>query len=85
MASGGMIGKIEHFNSKQSVWDVYLERLELLFVVNDVTGDTDKAPLLLNFLGPEAYMTLRNLLAPTKPSTATYKTLVDTLTNHQSH
>jgi hypothetical protein len=60
----GMIGKIENFNEQNSCWETYHERLELLFTVNDIKEDVKKIPLLLSFLGPETYTTLRNLLAP---------------------
>ena len=54
----------------------------MLFTVNNITEEAKKVPLLLSWLGAEAYTTLRNLLAPDKPATQTYKKLTDTLTAH---
>ena len=77
-----LIGKIETFDEKSSNWETYHERLELIFTVNSIKEDAQKVPLMLSYLGPAAYTTLRNLLAPDKLAEQTYKKLVDTLNEH---
>ena len=78
----GFIGKIEQFDENKSNWESYQERIDVLFTVNNIEEEAKKVPLLLSWLGAEAYTTLRNLLAPDKPATQTYKKLTDTLTAH---
>ena len=78
----GYIGKIEQFDENKSNWESYQERIDVLFTVNNIEEEAKKVPLLLSWLGAEAYTTLRNLLAPDKPATQTYKKLKDTLTAH---
>ena len=77
-----LIGKIENFDEKSSNWETYHERLELIFTVNSIEEDDQKVPLMLTHLGPGAYDTLRNLLAPAKLAEQTYKKLVETLNDH---
>ena len=76
-----LIGKIESFDDKNSDWETYQEHLEVILAVNQIK-DEQKANVLLSYLGPSAYKTVRGLLAPNKPVEQTYQKLVETLTGH---
>lgn len=77
------IGTIEPFNPKEAEITAYIERLEQLFMCNDV-ADEKKVAMLLTFIGGEAYSVLKDLLAPTLPSQKTYAQLIDQLKRHYS-
>ncbi len=70
------IGNIETFNPKETEITAYIERLEQLFMCNDV-AEKKKVAMLLTFVGGEA-------LAPTLPSQKTYAELIDQLKRHYS-
>ena len=72
----GFFGKIEQFDENKSDWESYLERFDVLFTVNKIEDDETKAQLLISWLGPDAYTTLRNLLAPDKPAKQTDSALL---------
>ena len=77
-----LVGSIETFDSEHDNWLAYVERVEQYFVANEITTDERKRGVFLTVIGPETYNLLRNLLAPTKPATKTFKDLVDTLKAH---
>ncbi|KAL4721055.1 hypothetical protein ACJJTC_007008 [Scirpophaga incertulas] len=60
------IGQIEHFDPGSSEVNTWLERFEQYMLVNDVQNEK-KVPLLLTFIGPEAYKIVTNLVSPRKP------------------
>ncbi|XP_011064377.1 PREDICTED: uncharacterized protein LOC105152048 isoform X2 [Acromyrmex echinatior] len=75
-----LIGNIEPFNPDQADITTYIERIEQLFICNDV--NEKKVPLFLTLLGGEAYNVLKDLLSPQLPSQKTYAALKETLINH---
>lgn len=79
-----LIGSIESFNAKENDITTYIERLEQLFKCNDITTEEKKVPLLLTLIGGETYGVLKNLLAPTLPSSRKYDELVVDLKQHYS-
>lgn len=70
-----LIGTIEHFNSKESDAEAYVERLEQLFKVNNITTDEKKVPLFLTLIGGETYNCLKDLLAPDSLASKKYNEL----------
>lgn len=76
-------GTIETFDPKGSEISSYLERMEQLFICNDVQN-AKKVSLFLTLIGGVAYNVLKDLLSPVLPSTKTYKELKDVLLNHCS-
>lgn len=79
----GIIGTIEHFSGKAEEFEIYVERLEHLFKVNVVTEDM-KLSMFITLVGPEVYMTLRNLLAPRRPEEKSYQEVIAILRKHYS-
>ena len=64
----------EFIETKEN-WSQYVERLEQFFIGNDI-GEGKKC-ILLSTIGPAAYHTLSNLVAPRKLSQETYTYLVE--------
>lgn len=62
-------------------WETYIERLDLYFVANDVKAEKQVA-VLLTKISPETYKLVRDLCAPNKPNTKTYKELTEMIQNH---
>ena len=77
------VGRIEEFNPEKEQISAYLERVELLFVANDVEDRKQVATLiLLSVIGSRTYALLSDLLAPDKPASKTFKQLTKTLQTH---
>lgn len=55
------VGSIEHFNVNGGDFELYKERMEQLFKVND-TKEDDKGTLFITLIGPEVYKLLKNLI-----------------------
>ncbi|XP_014207663.1 uncharacterized protein K02A2.6-like [Copidosoma floridanum] len=69
------------FCLKTDDWEIFTERLEVNFAAKD-TKDEKKGLLLLTSLDEEAFMLVRNLCAPEKPSTKTYEELKKLLSDY---
>ena len=52
----------------------YIERVELYFRANDITGEK-QVPVFLSMVGRRMYSLLRDLLVPNKPDSKTFKEL----------
>jgi hypothetical protein len=73
-----LIGTIEPFKTKGLDITTYLERIDQLFVCNEITEEK-KVPLFLTLVG-EAYGVLKDLLAPSLPNQKTFEQFpVDTV------
>ena len=73
MATHGSLGE---YLAGQDDWPTYLERVEEYFVANDVGGegsDAKKRAILLSCCGTTTYQVAKQLFAPTKLNTCTYK------------
>ena len=82
MASHGSLGE---FLAGQDDWPTCLERVEEYFVANDVGGDgsdAKKRAILLSCCGTATFQVAKQLFAPTKLNTCTYKQVVEKLTGH---
>ena len=66
-----LLGKLHEFNPDSEELSVYLQRVEIYFVVNDVE-EAKKVPVLLNCIGGTTYGLLRSLLAPDSPMSKSY-------------
>ena len=73
------IGKIDAFDEANDDWNAYVERMELYFIANEIDKDKQVA-VMLSLMGNKTYGLLRNLAAPAKPSTLSFKTIVDKTT-----
>lgn len=72
------VGTLPHFETGISDWQVYTERLEQYFEVNNIETDKKKA-LLLTSVDEEIYKTLRDVCHPVLPKTKTYSELIQLL------
>lgn len=70
------------FHLKSDDWEAFIERMELYFVVKKVTEETMKVATLLTHFDEEAYMLVRNLCAPDKPSTKKFEDLKTLMSAH---
>ena len=77
------IGKIDAFDEANDDWNAYVERMEQYFIANEIDKDKQVA-VMLSLMGNKTYGLLRNLAASAKPSTLSFKTIVDTLQKHLS-
>lgn len=75
------IGNIEQFNVKSDKWNIWIERLEQFFIVNDIK-DEKKVPALLTLAGTDAYTLFKDLCMPDLPANKTYTKLVQLMENH---
>ena len=75
------IGCVSEFDNWKETWCTYIERLESFFNVNDI-AEGKKSDFLVSVMGSETYGLLKNLMAPTKPSTKPFSKLVKTLEDH---
>jgi hypothetical protein len=69
------------FDAHKEEWIAYTERLEEYFQANEIKQGRHRA-VLLSVCGAATYQLIRNLLAPTKPSSKTYKQLVKLVQDH---
>ena len=60
---------------------MYLKCVELYFKANDI-AESKQVAVFLTVAGRKVYALLRDLLAPEKPNTKTFKELAQTLKNH---
>ena len=65
------------FNEDKEEWLSYTERLQEYFTANEVEGEEKKRAVLLSACGATTYQLIRNLTAPAKPSSKTFKNLVE--------
>lgn len=70
----GLIGNIPEFYCGSDDWNVYSERLEQYFEVNDIPAEKRSA-LLISVVGNEAYKTLRDLCHPSLPKEKPFEEL----------
>ncbi|XP_067931035.1 uncharacterized protein [Watersipora subatra] len=80
MPDNKAMANLPEFDNSTSV-ESYLERLEIYFAVNKVTGDSRQHMLLMGLKGYQ-YDTIRDLAAPHKPKDLTYSGLVDLVCKH---
>ena len=85
-----LLGQIEPFDPDTDDWLQYVERMEQMFIANDLTGaeKAEKAEkrrsIFLSVIGKRTYGILRSLLSPDRPATKTLEELIAVLTKHFS-
>ena len=77
------IGKIEAFDETNDDWNAYVERLEQYFIAKEIK-DNKQVAVMLSLMGNKTYGLLRNLAAPAKSSSLSFKTIIETLQKHLS-
>lgn len=73
-----MIGELPTFYAGSSDWQIYTERLEQFFEVNEIPAEKKKA-LLLTSVGDDTYKTLRDVCHPQLPKDKTFDELIELL------
>ena len=95
MEATGLFGRVGEFSPERETFRSYVERMEMFFMANNIverTGEGSaeanlavanrKRAIFLTEIGPEAYSTLSNLLAPAKPRDTTFANIVEALERH---
>jgi len=77
------IGKVEVFDETNDDWNTYVEHIEQYFIANKIKEDKQVA-VMLSLMGNKTYGLLRNSATPAKPSSLSFKTIVETLQKHLS-
>lgn len=77
-----LYSRIGEFDSAHEDWLSYTERLEQFFTANDIDDATKQRATLLSVCGASTYQLIRNLLAPAKPSSKSFKELVELVQKH---
>ena len=82
----------DKFDSRNENFEIYIERLENYFELCDIPkkivvenveiSNPKKAQTLLQFIGRENYVILRNLVTPHNPSVLTYEEIKTYLNNY---
>uniref|UniRef100_D1FPZ6 Putative gag/capsid-like protein n=1 Tax=Simulium nigrimanum TaxID=683695 RepID=D1FPZ6_SIMNI len=76
--SGNTIGQLPEFHGEGDDWNVYVERLDQFFEVNDVP-ETKRTALLISVIGSQSYKVLRDLCHPTLPKNKPFEELCELL------
>ena len=80
-AIASYFGRMDAFNSKGEEWLTYVERLEMIFAVNNVPEDK-KAASLLVLVGGKMYALSKRFTTPTKPTEMLCKDIVEVMGRH---
>lgn len=83
MTGVAMIGSIPEYNGFYDDWNVYQERLEQFFEVNDIP-ETKRTALLISVIGSDSYKTLRDMCHPVLPKSRTFEELCELLRKQYS-
>lgn len=78
-----LIGTVTAFDASEETWSSYIERLEIFFDANDIKAEK-KVSTLLTVMGLKTYNLVKNLCAPEKPATKTFKDIVQLVEKHLS-
>ena len=76
-----MFGRIQEYCPENELFSVYLERVQLFLLANEVE-DEKNVPVFLNVMGSKTYSLLRNLVASVLPQSKTFDQLVAILKSH---
>ncbi|XP_050673479.1 uncharacterized protein LOC126971299 [Leptidea sinapis] len=75
------IGKMNELKVHSDDWNLYVERLEQYFVVNNVPADM-QVPTLITVMGAEGYELLVNLCTPDKPKSKSFAKIAEIMQKH---
>lgn len=73
-----LIGEIPKFYSQEDDWQVFTERLEQFFEINDVAEDKKRA-ILITSISDDVYKLLRDVCHPVLPKNKTFDELCELL------
>ena len=79
MAKHGSLGEFDLVNGD---WKSYIERAQQYLTANDITDAGKKRAVLLSSCGDATYRRIKDVLSPTEPADASFKTIVDKMTAH---
>ena len=77
-----MYGTIAEFDPAEEDWSTYVERVDLYFAANDITDAAKRRAVLLSACGAKTYRTIRDLVAPAKPTDMSYEDIVMKVQEH---
>ena len=78
----GYISTLGEFYPLKEDWDSYMERVAFYLQAHDIMEGAKKRATLLTLCGKEMYYTIRNLVAPKKPSEVEYEEIVQLVKQH---
>ena len=81
MASQVTYGQIQEFDPSLESITIYIERIKLFFVSNDVAANK-QVPIFLSIIGKRIYSLLRDLMSPDVPSKKQLDVIIDVLKKH---
>lgn len=76
-----MIGSLPRFNGECDDWQVFTERLQQFFEINDVVEEKKRA-LLITSIADNVYKTLRDVCHPVSPTEKSFAELCTLLGSH---
>lgn len=77
------VGRIsEYCIGTNASWDVYVERLEMLCVSNNITTDEQRQAVLLSCCGEKTYGLIVTLVKPARPAAASYDEIKTAVRKH---
>lgn len=77
-----MHGTISEFDPSVEDWSTYVERVNLYLAANDIVDADKKRAVLLSVCGAKTYRTIRDLLAPDKPTDLGFSDIVKKVQEH---
>ncbi|KAL9966284.1 hypothetical protein ACROYT_G024336 [Oculina patagonica] len=77
-----VIEKIESFDETQEIWETYVERVEEVFLANNIDEDRQVSTMLGFMIGSKTYTLLRDLVTPDKPATKSSQEIFTALQKH---
>ena len=75
-------GSLGEFDLTKGDWKSYIERAKQYFAANDIADGGKQRAILLSSCGDASYRTIKDVLSPTAPGEASFKTIVDKMTKH---
>ena len=77
-------GSIGEFDNTEEDWETYVERVDLYMylIANEITDAAKKRAILLSVCGAKTYHTIRDLVAPAKPTDVSYDDIVSQVQKH---
>ena len=75
-------GSLREFDLTKGDWKSYIERAKQYFAANDIADGGKQRAILLSSCGDASYRTIKDVLPPTTPGEASFKTIVDKMTKH---
>ena len=76
-------GKVEEYKEDEE-WVEYVERLTHYFTANEIEDEGKQRSILLSVCGAKTYKLIRNLVAPEKPDSKSFKELAELVKNHRN-